>query len=232
MRSFWSKTIQAPLARDHDSSRRTSSPTKSLRLYRVIKIAFIILVVWSLLAWAAGQWLLAPAELEHADAIVVLSGSTVYRERAERAAQLYAEKRAPLVLLTNDTSQGGWSTKLQRNPQFVERAKEELVRRGVPESSILVVPGPVTSTYDEARAVREFVGGRKMQSLLLVTSAFHSRRTIWTFRKVLADREVRIGLEFSGLPTKTSSFFWWLTPAGWRDVAGEYVKMLYYRLKV
>ncbi len=172
------------------------------------------------------------AELGHADAIVVLSGSTVYRERARRAAQLYAEGRAPLILLTNDTTPGGWSTKLQKNPQFVERAKEELLNGGVPESSILVAPEPVSSTYDEARAVRQFVSERKIQSVLLVTSAFHSRRTLWTFRKVLADTGVRIGLEYSSVPGTAASLFWWLSPEGWRDVAGEYVKIFYYWLKV
>jgi len=189
-------------------------------------------VVWSLLAWAASQWLMVRAELGHADVIVVLSGSTVYRERAQRAAQLYAEGRAPLILLTNDTTQGGWSSKLQKNPQFVERAKEELLARGVPESSILVVPEPVSSTYDEARAVRQFVIDRKIQSVLLVTSAFHSRRTLWTFKRVLAAPEVVIGLEYSSVPGRATSVFWWFSPQGWRNVAGEYVKMFYYRLKV
>ena len=172
------------------------------------------------------------AELGHADVIVILSGSNVYRERAQRAAQLYAEGLAPLILLTNDTTRGGWSTKLQTNPQFVERAKEELLIRGVPETSILVAPQPVASTYDEASAVRQFVVDRKIQSVLLVTSAFHSRRTLWTFKKVLADTGVGIGLEFSSVPSTTSSLFWWFSPQGWRNVAGEYVKMFYYWLKV
>jgi uncharacterized SAM-binding protein YcdF (DUF218 family) len=172
------------------------------------------------------------AEVAHADVIIVLSGSTVYRERTQRAAQLYAEGRAPLILLTNDTTQGGWSTKLQKNPQFVERAKEELLSRGVPESNILIAPEPVSSTYEEAGAVRQFVIDRKLHSILLVTSSFHSRRTLWTFRKVLADTEVAIGLEFSNAPSATSSFFWWFSPQGWRNVAGEYVKIFYYWLKV
>ena len=172
------------------------------------------------------------AELERADVIVVLSGSTVYRERAQRAAQLYSEGRAPLILLTNDTTQGGWSTKLQKNPQFVERAKEELLIRGVPEGSILVAPEPVAGTYDEALAVRQFVINRKIQSVLLVTSGFHSRRTLWTFKRVLADMGVGIGIEYSSVPGRTSSIFWWLSPQGWRNVAGEYVKIFYYWLKV
>ena len=38
--------------------------------------------------------------------------------------------RAPLVLLTDDHTRGGWSSVLQRNPFFVERATEELIKQG------------------------------------------------------------------------------------------------------
>src|SRR6266446_6628076 len=54
------------------------------------------------LAWGAAKLLIVDAPLEHADAIAVLSGSAVIRERAQLAARLYKEGRAPKVILTND----------------------------------------------------------------------------------------------------------------------------------
>ena len=68
------------------------------RGYRTRRLFFTIVVVcivaW-LVAWAAAQWLIVRAELSHADALVVLAGSSAYTERALHAAQLFNEGRAP-----------------------------------------------------------------------------------------------------------------------------------------
>ena len=100
--------------------------------FRVLRFVLAAVVVWILLAWAAAEGLIVRASLAHADAIVVLSGSNAYVERTARAVELFREGRAPLVVLTNDDTRGGWSNALQRNPYFVERASEELLKGGVP----------------------------------------------------------------------------------------------------
>ena len=53
-----------------------------------------------------------------ADAIVVLSGSSTYVERAAWAAQLYREGRAPVIVLTNDGLISGWDHREDRNPYY------------------------------------------------------------------------------------------------------------------
>ncbi|HVI71214.1 MAG TPA: hypothetical protein VM656_06980, partial [Pyrinomonadaceae bacterium] len=115
-----------------------------------MKFVLAAVFAWSLLAWAAAEALIVRASLAHADAIVVLSGSNAYVERTRRAAELFSEGRAPLVVLTNDDTRGGWSSSQQRNPYFVERAMDELIKNGVPAVKIRVVPGAVSSTHDEA----------------------------------------------------------------------------------
>jgi uncharacterized SAM-binding protein YcdF (DUF218 family) len=170
--------------------------------------------------------------LAHADALVVLSGSSTYRERTRYAAQLFNEGRAPKIILTNDNLQSGWSPAEERNPYFVERAATELRQRGVPADKIEVVPGVVNSTYDEAQALRTFVSERGLKSFLVVTSAYQSRRALWTLRRVFQGSDVMIGLD-PVMPGEQSprTITWWLHGLGWEMVPGEYVKMIYYWIR-
>ncbi len=108
-----------------------SSKAKSARRRRVLLIAGLFAVVlWPLCAWLAARFLIVKAELTSADAIVVLSGSSTYRERTAWAAKLYREGRAPIVILTNDSLISGWNNAEERNPYFYELAAKELQQHG------------------------------------------------------------------------------------------------------
>jgi uncharacterized SAM-binding protein YcdF (DUF218 family) len=191
----------------------------------------VALALWSLVAWAAARALVVRADIAHADAVAVLAGSSAYVERTRLAAQLYAEGRASVVLLTNDNERGGWSSAEQRNPFFVERAVGELTAAGVPREHIVVLPQPVASTYDEAHALRDYAAAHDLRALLVVTSAYHSRRALWTLRRVFAGSNVEVGLAAVAPGAQTPApALWWLSGRGWRVVAGEYVKLFYYRI--
>jgi uncharacterized SAM-binding protein YcdF (DUF218 family) len=192
-------------------------------------VAFLLFAVWSLLAWAGARWLVVEAPLARADAIVVLSGSSAYVERAQKAAALFKEGHSPKIVLTNDNRQGGWSSVEQRNPFFYERAISVLTNAGVPQSAIEVIPRPVQSTRDEAELLRSYSDASGLHSLIVVTSAYHSRRALRTFRKAFATSNVAIGLEHAptGLQTPHPAT-WWLHPRGWVIVPNEYLKTVYY----
>ena len=192
------------------------------------RVAAVVVALWPFAAWGAARGLLVRAEVERADALVVLSGSAAYRERAAEAARAYREGRAPLVLLTDDGVLGGWSEAEQRNPRFVELAAAELRRGGVPAESIKVLDARPTSTYDEAEAVRAYAAERGLRSLVVVTSVYHSRRALWTWRRVFRGSGVEVGLEPAEGARTPGAWSWWLSAAGWRQVGGEYVKMVYY----
>ena len=195
---------------------------------RILKILVLLLVVWVILAWFAGRALIVNAEIGSADALVVLSGSSSYLERTQKAAELYRQGRAPLILLTNDYTRGGWSSALQTNPFFVDRAFEELTKQGVPAERIRIVPGVAESTQSEAVLVKVYAAAQGLRSVLIITSGYHSRRALRTFRTSFEGTGVVIGLEPSSHGSRFDAF-WWLRPSGWRDVAGEYIKLIYYR---
>ena len=194
---------------------------------RLLKVLLLLLLAWVILAWVAARALMVNAEIGSADALVVLSGSSSYVERTQRAAELYRQGRAPVVLLTNDHTRGGWSSAVQTNPFFVDRAIDELTKQGVPAERIRIVPGVAASTQSEAVIVKDYAASQGLRSILIITSAYHSRRALRTFRKTFEGTGVVIGLEPSS--SASPAAFWWLRPSGWRDVAGEYVKLIYYR---
>jgi len=173
--------------------------------------------------------LVVRSPLNKADAIVVMSGSATFRERAQRAAALFNEGRAPRIVLTNDHLISGWSQLEQRNPYYYERSREELRRAGVPDDKIAVIMPSITSTHDEAVLVKEYAEANHLSSLLVVTSAYHSRRVFWTFRQVFKGTDKSIGIEPAEPRIESpAAATWWLHRLGWEMVPKEYVKLLVY----
>lgn len=201
----------------------------SHKISRWACVALVTLVAGTLIARVAAEGLIVRSDLAHADALVVLGGSSTYLERTHHAAQLFNEGRAPKIILTNDNLKSGWSAEEERNPLFVERAAQELKRLGVPSEKIEVVPGPVVSTHDEAVRLRQYALERGLRSILVVTSAYQSRRALWTFRRVFQGSNIVVGLDpvAPGEQAPTSAT-WWRHRLGWELVPGEYGKMIYY----
>lgn len=204
----------------------------AIRFTRRLRAIVVVFGVWVLVAWVAGRFLNVNTPLHKADAIVVMSGSAVYKERTQRAAAYYRQGLAPRIVLTNDNLRGEWSSAEQRNPFFYERARNNLLSLGVPADHVEVIPQPVTGTYEEAQTLREYAVAHGLRSLLVVTSAYHSRRALWTLNRVFEGTGIEIGLQSieSGEQTPPP-LTWWLHLRGWRMVVGEYVKNVYYRLE-
>jgi uncharacterized SAM-binding protein YcdF (DUF218 family) len=198
----------------------------------ITKVLLACILIWPFAAWLGARLLIIQAPLEQADAIVVLSGSANYRERAREAARILLHGGSKRILLTNDNARGPWSTAKQSNPLFYERSFNLLKKVGVPENSIEVLPQPVTSTNDEAEVVRQYAKEHGLRSVLVVTSAYHSRRAFWTFSRVFRDSGIQIGLisaSTGGESPRPAT--WWLTERGWKLVPTEYVKFIYYVIK-
>lgn len=185
-------------------------------------------LVW-LVAWLGARALIVSAPLERADAIVVLSGSSTLAERTQHAARLYSQNRSQKILLTTDNHQGGWSSAEQRNPYFHEIAVKELTRLGVPSQNVEVVAPPVSSTWDEAELLSEYSKTHNLRSILIVTSAYHSRRALWTFQNSFHDTQAKVGIDpvETGIQTPNPAT-WWLHARGWQLVFVEYLKLIYY----
>lgn len=199
------------------------------RAFRFLIVFVFLLAAWITLAPFLAEWLIVEKKLERADAILVLGGSSVYQERTQKAALVYKQGIASKVLLTDDGGRAGWLRREQRNPLFVELARQSLIAQGVPAENIEILTPKGSGTIYEAQFLREKIEETDWKSILIVTSAYHTRRSLWTFERVIADKNIEVGIVAPPPGQQTPPpFYWWLSPFGWSVVAGEYVKTFYY----
>ena len=201
------------------------------KLRRIPVYFFIVLSAWIPLAWALANYLVVEKPLAKADVILVLGGSSVYLERTQKAAELYKQEVAPRILLTDDGTRAGWSRIEGRNLPFVELARKSLIEQGVAPDAIEILPEKAAGTIDEAQILQKKLEQTDWTRVLIVTSAYHTRRALWTFETVLADGDLKIEIGIESAPVGQQTpppFYWWLTIRGWNVVAAEYVKSFYY----
>lgn len=194
-------------------------------------IFIFFLAIWILIAPFYAKYLIREKPLAHADAVFVFGGSSVYTERCSKAFELYKNGISDKIFLTDDGGRGGWSQAEQKNPAFVELASVELQKNGVPIENIEILEPQVDGTFDEAKVLAETIKAKNLKSILLVTSAYHTRRAFWITEKVLRENNlnIEIGIVSPEPGNQTPKpQFWWLVPKGWQFVAGEYVKIFVY----
>lgn len=197
---------------------------------RLLIVGFAIAALWLGVAWIAAKLLIVKAELSSADAIVVLSGPATYLERSDWAARLYQRGHAPVIIVSNEGLISKWSKADDRNLYFFELTTRELRNRGVAAKDVQVVSEIGAGTYPESQRLCDYAASHKLKRLLVVTSAYHSRRALWSMRRACAARQIQIGIDGPPPGWQTPSpGRWWLSEWGWKVVAGEYVKLIYYR---
>jgi uncharacterized SAM-binding protein YcdF (DUF218 family) len=174
---------------------------------------------------AAGRFLVEDDPPQHADAIVVLSGS--YPDRILEAVALYREGWAPHIILCRELENAGFR-KLRdlgvRVPRVFELNRMVAEQLGVPADAISVLERPAGSTSSEAEVVLAYVLQRGFRSILLVTSKYHSARAGRIYRHLARGRVAVIVR-----PARDDDFEpegWWRDRASARRVAIEYQKLL------
>lgn len=188
-----------------------------------------VAAAWIVAAPILANYLIISRPLERPEAMIVLSGSSQYVERCQKAAEFYRERKISLIYLTNDGEMSGWSVPDQRNVPFLELERRELVANGVLHDSIRVLGGTVKGTDDEAKAMATEAKAQGLKSVLIVTSPYHTRRAYRAFERMFVETGIQIGIEHAPLTDEQPSpYYWWLSLRGWQLVGGEYVKSVAY----
>lgn len=205
-----------------DAAKINACPTVSC--WFILALLGVALAIVALIAGPSvlERLLVAGPTFTRADALVVMAGS---RERLPAAVRLYQQGAAAKVLLTNDGVIGGWSTADQRNLAQVEWARRYLLNQGVPDAAIVMLPFSRSGSYYDALHARDYVlaaGGIK--KLLVVTSDYHTRRTLWTFRRILSATDVVVGV----YPVRKDPDY---RGRRLRILSLELIKFIYYQLR-
>jgi uncharacterized SAM-binding protein YcdF (DUF218 family) len=188
----------------------------------------LVFIFRARLLTAAAEYLIVDDAPRPAEIIFLLNGD--YNTRPFRASQLYQQGLAPRIVIAQAEGQPAESIGLVQNETEISVAVME--KLGVPSDKIVIlqVEGGVTSTYDEALALRQYIQENSIHSVLLVTSAFHTRRAHWIVSKELAG--LPVSLEVSAVPYEGfDATNWWQSENGLIALNNEYVKLFYYYWK-
>lgn len=184
----------------------------------------------SVLRWI-GHQLVRSDSIQPSDAIVVLAG--INGERELEAADLYAAKAAPLVVLTTEQEPKTIPELRRRGVRVertVERERRYLTELGVPPSAIIVLADPVQSTEDEAMRVAEWSRTHRVRSLIVVTSWYHTRRAGRVFEWALRGLGVVVRVRPVTF-TLNDADHWWMDRDALRASLFEWQKVIFYRLR-
>lgn len=111
-----------------------------------------------------------------------------------------------------------------------EATRQVLLKRDLRPSDLLVLDRQVDSTFDEARALAEFLQPQADARVIVVTNAFHTRRARWIYANILGPRAERItfvSAPLDDLPLDR----WWTTWVGLETIPAEYLRLAYYLLR-
>lgn len=189
-------------------------------------LALIVALSIVTLAYAS-RWLQLPAHPRTADAIIVLAGSF---ERSLYAADLYNQDYAAKVYVSVPAPDPG-SRKVEALgialPRDFEIHRQILIKKGVPPRDVLGFGQDSLSTADEADALRRAFT-KPGQSLLVVTSPYHSRRAKLILERVFEGG----GIDVTVVATPYEEFRddWWRSQDNARNTLLELAKIAYFYL--
>jgi uncharacterized SAM-binding protein YcdF (DUF218 family) len=153
----------------------------------ILALIFLAVIVTAVVVLrGAGRWLIREDPLARADVIVVLSGSMPYR--AEEAAQAFKMGYAPEVWVSRP--EGPDAELEQLGVHFTgeeEYNRDVLIRQGVPEAVVHILPDEIIDTEQEVEEVSREMRRTGKHSVIFVTSMQHTRRVKALWRKLVGD---------------------------------------------
>ena len=209
------------------------------RLFRLTR-TLVILITVALLAGAvaclsrAGHVLVHPSAQQmprEADAIIVLSGSQA--DRWLEAYELWREKRAPVIALSPGYPDGAVRELERRGidaPTEADIARRIMIEQmGVPPGAIVEMRGPLDNTAAEAAATRALAQERRWDSVIVVTSLAHTRRTAIAMKRALEPAGISVQIRGSRFD-RYEPAAWWRSRLSTRWVLTEWPKLAAYWL--
>lgn len=167
----------------------------------------------------AGQFLIVQDDVRAVDAIVVIGGDQKPL-RIQRTVELYKQGFAPLVIISAGTPvlEG-----IEVLPE-AEVMRRQAIAFGLPED-VLLIESKSRSTQENAYFTKQILEDQSIGTILLVTSAYHSRRARRIFKDIMGS-EVIIKMQ----PTKPvhSPLLWVFYPKEAAVIRYEYRNWLRY----
>ncbi|MDA2937132.1 YdcF family protein [Acidobacteria bacterium AH-259-A15] len=176
----------------------------------------------SLLRGLGGLVVYENADFDHVDAVVVPAG--VVPGRAFQAANLLRESRAGMAILCREEVRPRFKWLKELGVHLLEDHEinqDVLLKLGVEETRIELLPDVARSTWEEAQALKRYLAEHPLDSIVISTCQYHSYRAYLNFEKALEGTGVKI----YSIPSRYCEFD---PQAWWKD--RDQIKILYVEL--
>jgi uncharacterized SAM-binding protein YcdF (DUF218 family) len=170
-----------------------------------------------------GDTLVVSRDVPRPQAIVVLASHEW--ERLPVAAQLGRRYPQAQVLLTQPVHV------TEHNCYECAERVSRLSQLGIDRRRVILLPRLVTNTYDEARAAAAFAERSGLQRMTIVTSPYHGRRALATFRHLFRDAGLPTELGLATTVAGIDPDWWWLRRYDRDYVAYEWTGIVYYAIR-
>jgi hypothetical protein len=97
-------------------------------------------------------------------------------DRAARAAELFKSGMAPRIIASGRY--------LRPYASIAELEQHDLTDRGVPATAVVRLPHRAADTREEALAISQLLSSRGWKRVILVTSNYHTRRSLYICERV------------------------------------------------
>ena len=194
---------------------------------RLLLAAVLLLPVLTAPWWmpAMGRWLVVVENLQPADLIFVLGGDAEVRP----VVGAWAHKQGLGKKILYSQPSDRFEPEVPFDPPERELIPAILRKAGVPEWDIVPLPGEVDGTLGEGERLRDYLKQNGGETVLVVTTNWHTRRAGWILQKKVGDL-ARIHM----LPAPSPGFdtsVWWRSPGGVEMVLAEYLKIFWYKVR-
>ncbi|MBL0309659.1 MAG: YdcF family protein [Bacteroidetes bacterium] len=165
--------------------------------------------------------------LQHADVMIVLSGGGF--DRGNEAAKVYEQGFAPRIICT------GGNPVIEMKVFGIDTLESDMTAANlrhhhIPDSVIIELREG-TSTKEEAAVILNYCQSNAIKRVILITSLLHTGRARNTFYKQLHPHNIEVMMH--GAPSsRFDEMYWWQSEDGLIAVNNEWIKQLYYWIKI
>lgn len=171
---------------------------------------------------ALGDFLIVSDTLVKADAILVLAGGTPRNERLLHAISLWHRGYGSRIVLSADVAE--WQS-TEDIPVWRHVKKLAIL----PDNALVMAPHYADSTKEEARLLLAVAKKLRCETVIIVTSNYHTRRVKGVYEKEWASSEIERYVSAAPSP-EFSPEAWWTHRTDSRTLLLEYMKTAWYSL--
>jgi len=206
---------------------------KIIILIILIFLFSIFIITYKFWLFLPARFLLVKDNINKADCIVVLSSDTYFR--IKKAVELYNSGYAKNIVVTITPER---EKELKEYYEFGYRifglkdiSNKEIILKAFEyfnkdPKDIYFTEKEVTSTYDEAIAIKDFMLKNNFKSLILVTSTYHTKRALLVFKLVFNKTGIKI-YNCTAENKLYNPLRWWEKERDVEKIIREYVAIIY-----